>query len=378
MPKEKDYYRILGVDRNATKEQIKKAYKDLAKKYHPDLNKEEGSAEKFKEINEAASVLADDEKRARYDQFGTAAESFGRGRGGFEGFDFSDFMSDVSGAGFDFDSIFDSFFGGGLGGFSRRQARQRTRRGNDLRYDIEITLEEAAKGVKKTINLTHLFTCKKCNGKGYESEKDVEECPDCEGSGTVHTTRRAPFGFVISTQATCRKCRGSGRFIRKPCRECDGEGRVKKTKEIEINIPAGAETGTNLRLREEGEAGANDAESGDLYVIIFVKEHEIFKREGDDIYIEVPLNFTTASLGGEIEVPTLSEGKASLKIPAGTQTGTVFRMKGKGIPHLHGSGEGSQYVIVKIKVPEKLNKKQRELLLEFEKEFGKKGFMGLF
>ncbi len=362
----KDYYRILGVDKNSTKEEIKKSYKKLAKKYHPDLNKSSDADEKFKEINEAAAILADDQKRTQYDQFGTTADQFK----GFEGFDFSDFMSDI-GDRFDFDSIFESFFGGG----HFRSRRRGPRRGADLRYDLEITLEEAAKGAAKHIVIPRLEQCSKCHGSGAESEADIVNCPDCSGSGMQRRTQRTPFG-IFSTTTTCGKCRGQGKYIKKECEVCDGTGVVKKTRKLEVKVPEGAEEGTNLRVVNEGEAGEKGAESGDLYIIIHVKEHEIFERQGDDVYINAPIPFTIAALGGEVEVPTLG-GKAKLKIPSGTQNNTIFRMKGKGIPYLHGHGTGNENVEVIVEVPEKLSKKQKELLKEFEKESRKKkGFFG--
>ena len=366
---EKDYYKTLGVDKNATKEDIKKAYKRLAKKYHPDLNKSEDATEKFKEINEAAAVLADDEKRSQYDQFGTTSEQFGGGRG-FEGFDFSDFMSDIGGS-FDFDSIFESFFGGG----PFRSRRRGPRRGADLRYDLEIALEEAATGAIKHIVIPRLEQCTKCHGSGAESEDDIVNCPDCNGTGMQRRTQRTPFG-MFSTTTTCGKCHGQGKYIKKECAVCDGTGVVKKTRKLEIKVPAGAEEGTNLRVSGEGEAGEKGAEAGDLYIIIHVKDHEIFERHGDDIYVKVQIPFTVAALGGEVEVPTL-EGKAKLKIPAGTQNNTIFRMRDRGIIYLHGHGKGNENVEVVIEVPEKLSKEQKELLKEFEKESkSKKGFFG--
>ena len=359
---EKDYYKILGIDKNATKEEIKRAYKRLAKKYHPDLNKSENAAEKFKEINEAAAILADDEKRTQYDQYGTTADQFR----GFEGFDFSDFMSDITGSGFDFDSIFESFFGGSPFGTRRRGPR----RGADLRYDLEITLEEASTGVTKHIVVPRLEQCTKCHGSGAESEADIVNCPQCDGTGVQRRTQRTPFG-IFSTTTTCGKCRGQGKYIKKECAVCDGTGVVKKTRKLEIKVPAGAEEGTNLRISKEGEAGEKGATSGDLYIIIHVKEHEIFERRGDDIYVKVHIPFAVAALGGEVEVPTLDE-KAKLKIPAGTQNNTIFRMKGHGIPYLHGYGRGNENVEVIIEVPERLSKRQKELLREFEKESKKK------
>ncbi len=364
----KDYYKILGVSKNATKEEIKKAYKNLAKKYHPDVNKEDDTAEKFKEINEAASVLGDDEKRAQYDQFGDA-ESFKRSSG-FRGFDSSDFGFDFTdSASFDFGDIFDRFFGTGSFG-SRR--RERESRGSDLRYDLEITLEEAAFGATKTLTIPRLEKCEKCDGTGAESDSDIVECSQCSGSGYEKRTQRTPFG-IISTTRTCSKCHGSGRYVKNECKSCDGTGLIKRTRKIEIKIPQGAEDGTNLRIAGEGEAGEKGGYAGDLYVILHQKPDRLFERDGDDINIKLELPFSVAALGGEIEVPTL-KGKATLKIPAGTQSNTIFRMKGKGIPHLHGYGIGDENVEIIIKVPDKLTKRQRELLKEFDKESESKGF----
>ena len=360
----KDYYKILGVEKSSTKEEIRKAYKKLAKKYHPDLNKGEDSTEKFKEINEAAAILADDEKRTKYDQFGTTADQFGQG---FQGFDFSDFMSDVGDAGFDFDSIFESFFGGRSPFGSRKKS---PRRGADLRYDMEIILEEAATGITKHIVIPRLETCTKCHGSGAETEEDIENCPDCNGTGVIRKTQRTPFG-IFSTQGACGKCSGQGKYIKNECEVCDGTGVEKKTRKLEIKVPAGAEEGTNLRVSGEGEAGEKGAPAGDLYVVIHVKEHDTFERDGDDIYVKIPISFTIAALGGEIDVPTL-DGKVKLKIPSGTQNNTVFRMKDKGIPYLHNHGSGNENVEVIIEVPEKLSKKQKEILKEFEKESKKK------
>ncbi len=349
----KDYYKVLGVPKNATKEEIKKSYKQLAKKYHPDLNKDNPDAEaKFKEINEAASVLGDDEKRQQYDQFGDA-DAFKRSSG-FSGFDsnFGDFAS------FDFGDIFDQFFSGG-------RSRRRESNGSDLRVDIEISLEDAAAGAVKNISVPRIEQCEKCNGSGAESKDDIKTCGTCEGSGMMRRTQRTPFG-MFSTTSTCSECRGRGKVIEKECSECDGTGVTRKVRKIEIKVPAGAEEGTNLRISGEGEAGEHGASPGDLYIIVHVKEHDVFEREGDDINVKVNIPFTTAALGGEAEVPTL-DGKAELKIPAGTQSNTVFRMKGKGIPYLHGHGKGDELVEVIIAVPEKLSSRQKELLMEFDK-----------
>ena len=368
MAKEKDYYKILGVPKSATKEEIKVAYKKLAKQYHPDLNKSPDAAEKFKEINEAAAVLGDDAKRSQYDQFGTGGEQFS----GFQqGFDFSDIMSDIGGFGFDFDSIFENFFGG------RGQRTGRRQRGSDLRYDMEIELEDAAFGAAKAISIPRLEECHLCGGTGAESKSDIVACDECSGRGVQTRTQRTPFG-LFSTTAACRKCRGQGKYIKNECRECNGKGVVRKTRKIEIKIPEGAVDGTNLRIQGEGEAGEKGMPPGDLYIVVHVNQHKIFERRENDVYIRIPVLFTTAALGGEIEVPTL-KGKASLKIPAGTQSSTVFRMKGLGIPELHSHRKGDENVEVYITVPEKLAAKQKKLLEEFEKENGKKGFMkGVF
>jgi len=369
MAKEKDYYKILGVGKNATKAEIKDAYKNLAKKYHPDLNKATDATEKFKEINEAAAVLGDEQKRAQYDQYGSAGPQFQGGGAGFEGFDFSDVMSDAGG--FDFESIFENVFGGG--GRSRRRQR-----GSDLRYDMEIELEDAAFGAAKTISIPREEECPKCHGTGAENPDDAVKCPDCGGRGTATRTQRTPFG-MFQTTSTCGRCRGQGKIIKTHCAECGGRGTVHKTRKIEIKIPEGAADGTNLRISGEGEAGGRGAATGDLYVVISVKPHKIFERNGNDIYVKTYVPFTTASLGGEIEVPTL-KGKASLKIPAGTQSNTVFRMRNQGIPDLHGRHTGDENVEVVISVPEKLTKKQKKLLEDFEKEgkSDKKGFFGNF
>jgi len=364
MPKEKDYYKILGVSKNATKDEVKAAYKKLAKQYHPDLNKSPDASEKFKEINEAAAVLGDDSKRAQYEQFGTAGE---QSQQGFSGFDFSDFMSESGNFGFDFDSIFENFFGGS-------QRSRRRQRGSDLRYDLEIELEDAAFGSAKTINIPRLEECGRCSGTGAESKSDIVACDECSGKGVTTRTQRTPFG-LFSTTAACRKCRGQGRYIKKGCPECSGKGVIRKTRKIEIKIPAGATDGTNLRVQGEGEAGERGTDAGDLYIVIHVKPHKIFSREGNDIYVKANIPFTTAALGSSIEVPTL-KGKASLKIPEGTQSNTIFRMKGLGIPDLHSHHVGDEKVEVIIAVPEKLTKKQKQLLEEFEKE--SKGKKGLF
>ena len=367
----KNFYKILGVENTATKEEIKKAYKKLAKKYHPDINKEEGSDEKFKEVNEAAATLADDEKRNHYDQYGSSEGQ--SNDSGHQGFDFSDFMNQQGGGGFDFDNIFEGFFGGGssFGG----RGRKGPQRGSDLRYDMQINLEDAATGISKEIIVPRNESCSDCKGSGAHSESDIITCPDCGGQGAVRRTQRTPFG-VFATTGTCPKCKGQGKSIKKECKTCDGTGLTHHKRKIKIEIPAGAEEQTNLRVREEGEAGEHGAPPGDLYVVIHIKEHDTFQRDGDDIYVKIGVPFTIAALGGEIDVPTL-EGTASLKIPAGTESNTIFRMRGKGIPYLHGHGTGNENVEVVVDVPKKLSKKQKELLNEFQKESKvKKGILG--
>lgn len=353
---EKDYYKTLGIDKDASKEEIKKAYKKLAKKYHPDLNKGDKTAEKkFKEINEAASVLGDDNKRSQYDQFGSEGMKFGGGQGGFGGF---------SGGGFDFNDIFDSFFGGGFGGFGGgSRGRRGPRQGNDLRYDIEITLEDVAKGLDKTIRIKKRDACHECEGKGG---KGVMTCGTCQGSGVVVSSKRTPFG-MFQTQTPCGTCRGRGEVVKEVCEHCSGTGQEVREKTIKISVPPGVEDGTRLRMSGEGEAGEAGAPLGDLYIFIHVKEHEVFQRDGSDIYIEVPISYSQAVFGDKIDVPTII-GKAKLKVPSGTQPETLLRMKGEGLPHVRRSGKGDQYVKITIDVPKKINKKQKEYLEKFEKE----------
>ncbi|MFW6230924.1 MAG: molecular chaperone DnaJ [Nanoarchaeota archaeon] len=352
----KDYYETLGVSKDASQEEIRKAYKKLAKKYHPDLNRDNKEAEtKFKEINEAYKVLGDEKSRSNYDRFGTADGQQGGG------YDFSGFGG-AGGFG-DFEDIFESFFGGGFGG--GRSRRSRSRRGADLRYDAEISLEDAYNGKTLHIDIPKVDTCPKCNGVGAESEDDVETCGRCHGQGTVRVTQRTPFGLFAQT-ATCPECQGRGKIIKTSCSECRGSGTVEVTKSIKVDIPAGVDTGSRLRLAGEGEAGERGGPKGDLYVFITVKEHDVFERDGNDINITIPISFVQAAMGDSVEVPTL-DGKAKMKIPAGTQSETTFRLKGKGMPSLHGSGHGDEYVKVTISVPTSLNKKQKELLEHYDK-----------
>lgn len=358
---DKDYYKTLGVEKNAAKEEIKKAFKKLAMKYHPDRSpsgQEKEYEEKFKEINEAASVLGDDKKRQQYDQFGTSGFSGGDASGGFQGFDFSDIMSQFRGGNFgDFDDIFDSLFGGSSG------RKSRSHRGSDLLFETEITLEEAAKGFEKTIPLNKLEYCGTCRGKGA---KNFHSCHHCQGSGYMKRTQRTPFGLFQQT-SPCPYCKGQGELPQDSCPDCGGEGLQRKKKKIDVSIPSGVEDGMKLRIKGEGEVGENGGASGDLYVAIHVKEHDYFVRKGDDLYLEVPISFTQAVLGDEIEVPTI-DGKALLKILPGTQSETILRMRGKGMRSVHTSEYGDQMVKVKITVPEKISKKQKELILQLQEE----------
>lgn len=359
----KDYYAILGVSKDASREEIKKAYKKLAKKYHPDVNKEPEAEQKFKDVNEAAAVLGDEEKRRQYDSVGHDAFTQGaRSGGGFSGFDFSGFGADM-----DFGDIFESFFGGGFGDmFGRR------RRGADLRYDLDLTLKEAAEGVSKSIRVRKKSTCGACGGTGGEK---TEQCGTCRGQGRVRQMQRTPFG-VFQTTTACPECRGQGIRIVTPCGQCGGDGVVVETRELNVDIPAGVEEGSRLRVPGEGEAGPRG--NGDLYVFISVKQHPLFERQGRDLLLEAPITFFQAVFGDEIQVPTL-DGKAKLKIPAGTQSGTTFRLRGKGIPSLHGGGRGDELVTVQVETPKKLTKKQREALERASDAFGdKRPSKGLF
>ncbi|NLN54115.1 MAG: molecular chaperone DnaJ [Firmicutes bacterium] len=359
----RDYYEVLGVSRDASTEEIKKAYRKLARKYHPDVNRDDKDAEKkFKEVKEAYDVLSDPQRRAQYDQFGHAAETGGFGTGGFGGFGQGDF----SGFG-GFEDIFDSFFGG-FGGATQTRRSAGPQRGNDLRYDLEITLEQAALGLETTINVPRAESCDSCGGSGAKPGTKPETCSHCHGTGQQQVARNTAFGRFVSVQ-TCQACGGTGSVIKERCPDCHGSGRVQRERKIEIKIPPGVETGSRLRVANEGEAGLRGGPPGDLYIVVHVRPHKLFVRQGNDIIIEVPISFTQATLGTELEVPTLT-GKARVKIPAGTQTGTTFRLRGKGIPHLRGYGQGDQHVKVVVKIPKKISNKQKELLREFARLAG--------
>lgn len=340
----RDYYEVLGVEKSADKSAIKKAYRRLARKYHPDVNKEEGAKEKFQEINEAYEVLSDDEKRARYDQFGHAGanQNFGGDGGGFGGFE----------------DIFDMFFGGGGG----RRNPNGPRQGADLQYRMDLDFEEAAFGKETEIELPKDEECTTCGGSGAKPGTKKETCSHCHGTGQISEETSTMFGRMIN-QRTCPYCHGTGEFIKEKCPDCLGKGTVRKTKKIRVKIPAGVDTGQQIRIPGEGEKGINGGPNGDLYVVFDVNDHEFFERDGNDIYCEMPLTFTQAALGDEIEVPTL-HGKVKLKIPAGTQTGTRFRLRQKGIKDVRGYGMGDQHVIVRVVTPTKLTDKEKELLRE--------------
>ncbi len=339
----KDYYEILGVSRDASEADIKKAFRQLALKYHPDRNPENKEAEeKFKEINEAYSCLINPEKRANYDRFGTA-EEVGAGFGPF---------------GTGFGDIFEDIFGDFFGTFTGRR-RPRPTKGNDLRYDLDITLMEAAFGTEKTIEVPKWENCAECAGTGSTPGKLPVVCPNCKGVGQV----RFQQGF-FSISKTCEKCGGAGRIITDPCKSCKGQGKVRKIKSIQVKMPAGVDTGSRLRISNEGEMGLYGGPPGDLYIVLNIEEHPFFKREGNDLYCDVPLSFSQAALGSEIEVPTI-EGTSRIKIPQGTPSGRIFYLKGKGIPRLGGRGRGDQIVRVYVDVPKKLTPRQKEILEEF-------------
>jgi molecular chaperone DnaJ len=352
--RKRDYYEVLGVSRSTSEEEIKRAYRKLAVKFHPDKNPDDPHAEeKFKELGEAYDVLMDADKRAAYDRFGHAAFEQGGGfRGGFHD-PFDIFREVFGGAGGIGGGIFETFFGGVGGHTEDRQ------RGADLRYDMPITLEEAAVGAEKEIEVRKLDLCDKCGGTGAESGSRSINCPVCGGRGQVISSR----GFFQVSQ-TCPRCRGVGHIVEKPCRECGGEGRREKPSRIKLKIPAGIADGSRLRSPRNGEAGIRGGPQGDLYVVVHVQEHKIFQREEDNLYCEVPIPFSTATLGGEVPVPTL-EGKANLKIPAGTQSGQMFKLRGKGIVHVNGREHGDLLVRVMVEVPTRLNAEQRAKLQEF-------------
>jgi molecular chaperone DnaJ len=348
----RDYYEVLSVTRTATDQEIKSAYRKLAMQYHPDRNPGNNEAEeKFKECTEAYSVLMDADKRARYDQYGHAGLN---GSGGFDPANFADF-SDI------FGDIFSDFFGVNMGGGGRRS---RAQRGGDARGDLTLTFEEAAFGKKTEVKVRRYETCDHCRGSGSAAGKTPSTCPTCGGRGQVRYQQS-----MFSIARTCPSCQGAGRVIADPCGKCKGESRVMKERSIDVNVPAGVEDGTRIRYQEQGDAGVNGGPAGDLYIVLKVKPHAFFEREGKDLHCSIPISFTQAALGAEIMVPTLDGGEHRLKVPEGTQSATTFRIRGKGVPALQSSGKGDMYVQVRIQTPSRLSKRQRELLAELSGTF---------
>ncbi len=365
----RDYYEVLGVPKTATLDEIKKAYKKLAKQYHPDLNPDSKTAEdKFKEVNEAYETLSDENMRARYDQFGhndPGSGGFGGGGGGFDAGQFGGFGD-----------IFESFFGGGFGGQTAANPTGPAR-GSDLRVDISIAFEEAAKGLEREIKIVRMENCTSCNGSGAAPGTQAKRCPTCGGSGKVRMAQNTPFG-QFQTVRTCNTCKGEGTIVERPCPTCSGSGRVRRERTLKVNIPAGVETGSRLRMSGEGESGHKGGPPGDLYIYISVLPHKFFKRQEDDVLYELSISITKAALGCEVEVPTL-EGDAKLTIPEGTQSGTTFRMRGRGFPKLRGRGKGDQKVTVKVVVPTRLTEEQKQILAQLDHSLSvpqeeKKGF----
>ncbi|MBN1161183.1 MAG: molecular chaperone DnaJ [Dehalococcoidales bacterium] len=348
MAVKRDYYEVLGVPRNASLEDIKKAFRKLAFQYHPDRNHDSGASDRFKEVNEAYEVLSDADKRANYDRFGheSAENIFGRG---FEGFDMGGFGD-----------IFEAFFGG-----SGRTSRQTARRGEDLRYNIKISFEEAALGCEKEIEISRTETCSTCRGTRSKPGVQPVRCPSCDGSGQIRRVQRSLFGQFVNT-SVCSECHGEGVIVKEACPDCRGSGYQKRKRRISVRIPAGIDDGNGIRITGEGEAGFRGGPAGNLYVMVSVKPHEYFTRDGDNIVYELPVNIAQATLGIELSVPTL-HGVCQLKIPAGSQSGKVFQLKNKGIPHLHGRGTGDQLVVLRVVTPESLNKEQRRLFEELSK-----------
>ena len=355
----RDYYEILNVSKSASKAEIKKAYRKLALKYHPDKNKEADAEEKFKEISEAYAVLYDDEKRKMYDQYGHAgidqqysAEDI------FRGADFGDIFGSMGGL----EDIFERFFGGGMGGFGRQS--QRRRRGSDLRYDLEITLEDAFRGVETTIKVPRSEACDNCNGSGAKPGTSPKNCSNCDGTGQMKTTRRTAFGMFTQV-TTCNRCRGQGKIIEQKCPECRGRGIVQKTRDIDLKIPKGIDDGSQLRLAGEGEAGSGG--TGDLYIVVHIRRHPIFSRRGLDLHMTKNISFPDATLGTKIDIRTL-EDEIELKIPEGTQNGDTLRVRNKGMPEIRGRGHGDLYVEIHVETPKKLSRKAKKLLEELKNE----------
>jgi molecular chaperone DnaJ len=364
MASKRDYYEVLGVSRTASDDEIKKAYRSLAMKHHPDMNKNspKQAEERFKEISEAYEVLADKEKRARYDTYGHEAVASAFRTGGFDWSDFTHYndISDIFGGGGFGGSIFDQFFGGG-------RRRSGPMEGQSLRYDIEVTLDEVAKGADKEIRVPHSVTCKTCSGAGAKPG-DIKTCPMCKGAGQIQRGQKRGYSTFVTISA-CPTCKGAGKQTTKPCTDCGGEGAVQTISTLSISIPKGADEGMRLRIRGAGEAGPNGGPPGDLYVVVHIAEHEVFERDGRDLVVEAPVTFSQAALGDQVHVPTL-DGTALVTIPPGTQTGTVFRLKGKGLPDIGGHGTGDEFVTVAIVTPTKLTSEQKDILRKFGESVG--------
>ncbi|MGG1573572.1 molecular chaperone DnaJ [Fictibacillus sp. NRS-1165] len=344
----RDYYEVLGLDKNASSDEIKKAYRKLTKQYHPDVNKEADAADKFKEVREAYDTLKDPQKKAQYDQFGHADPNQGFGGFGGAGADFGGFGD-----------IFDMFFGGGGG----RRNPNAPRQGSDLQYNMNLKFEEAVFGKETEIEIPKEETCGTCHGSGAKPGTKPETCTHCKGSGQLNVEQNTPFGRIVNKRV-CQYCSGTGKLIKEKCGTCHGKGKVTTTKKVKVKIPAGVDNGQQIRLAGHGEPGVNGGPAGDLYVVFRVLPHEFFERDGDDIFCEMPITFAQAALGDEIEVPTL-HGRIKLKIPAGTQTGTHFRLRGKGVQNVRGRGQGDQHIQVKVLTPTKLSEKQKQLLRDF-------------
>ncbi|WPC17693.1 molecular chaperone DnaJ [Pediococcus inopinatus] len=365
MAENKDYYEILGVSKDASADEIKKAYRKLSKKYHPDLNKAPGAEQKFKDVNEAYEVLNDEQKRARYDQYGSADANAGFGGGG--GFNSSDFGGFGGGNSGGFDDIFSQFFGGG-GGRTRGAQPNQPQQGEDLQYQMDLTFEEGVFGKKTTIKYNREATCGTCNGSGAKPGTTPETCSKCHGAGYIQVTQNTPLGRMVSQQV-CDVCHGTGKEIKEKCPTCAGSGHVNERHEVKVTVPAGVEDGQQMRLQGQGEAGTNQGGYGDLFIIFRVSPSKVFKRDGAEIYLDQPITFVQAALGDEITVKTV-HGDVKMKVPAGTQTGTTFRLRGKGAPRLRGNGNGDQQVTVNVTTPKSLNHEQREAMRSFAKASG--------
>lgn len=355
MSSKRDYYEVLGVSRDASADELRKAYRQLARQYHPDVNKESDAEDRFKEINEAYEVLSDQEMRARYDRFGHSGVQGAAGGGsGFSGF------------GFDFEDIFESFFGGGMRGGER--ARNRPQRGQDLRYDITISFQEAVFGCEKEVQVPRYETCSTCRGSGAKPGTTPVRCAECSGTGEIRHVQRSVFGSFVNV-TTCPRCGGTGEEIPMPCPECGGQKQVQRTHTMTVKIPAGVDTGTQIRLTGEGEHGTLGGPPGNLYVFITVEPHEFFLRRDNDIILELAVNVAQAVLGDKVKVPTV-DGEEEITIPAGTQSGTVHRLRARGVPYLRKAGRGDQLVVITVEIPKKLTKKQEQLFLELSQTLG--------